>query len=184
MFTKEEFSDVQSNIISLATNKKFIILCIVIFLIFLGVSIYIYYNYIHPKIFNNYMPNHEFINPENNDKILIMWFYTEWCPYCKSTKSEWDQFKSDVDKKSFGIPINFKEIDCDQFPNVADEYNIDGYPTIKLIYKTDVYDYDATPDRYRLMEFLKGSLPSDPFSAKSLDKDLKEVEKGVWTVIQ
>jgi thiol-disulfide isomerase/thioredoxin len=184
MFTKDEFADVQSNMMGLLTNQKFIILCIVIFLIFLGISIYIYYNYIHPKIFNNYTPNSEFINPEYDNKILIMWFYTEWCPHCKSTKPEWDKFKDDVNNKSFDIPINFKEIDCDIYTDVADQYNIDGYPTIKLLYKTEVYDYDATPDRYRLMEFLKGSLPSNPFSEKALEKDVKEVEKDVWTVIQ
>ena len=87
-------------------------------------------------------------------------------------------------RESFDIPINFKEIDCDIYTDVADQYNIDGYPTIKLLYKTEVYDYDATPDRYRLMEFLKGSLPSNPFSEKALEKDVKEVEKDVWTVIQ
>ena len=184
MFTKEELLDIQSNAINLLTNKKFIIMCIVIFLIFLGISIYIYYNYIHPKIFKNYVPNHEFINPEDENKILLMWFYTEWCPYCKSTKPEWDKFKSDVEKKSFDIAINFKEIDCDLYPTVADEYNIDGYPSIKLLYKTEIYDYDADPDSYRLMEFLKGSLPSNPLSIKSLEKDVKEVEDGVWSVIQ
>ena len=125
-------------------NKKLIILSIILFIIFLGLSIYIYMTYIKPRIFNNYVPNSEFVDPGKDNKIIIMYFYTEWCPNCKTALPEWTKFKNKVNKRTFDIPIIFKEIDCDIYTEVADEYNIEGYPTIKLLYKKNVYDLVIT----------------------------------------
>ena len=184
MFDSEEIKNINENIMNLLTNKKLIILSIILFIIFLGLSIYIYMTYIKPRIFNNYVPNSEFVDPGKDNKIIIMYFYTEWCPNCKTALPEWTKFKNKVNKRTFDIPIIFKEIDCDIYTEVADEYNIEGYPTIKLLYKKNVYEYDAKPDNLHLMEFLEGSLPApSPFSEKEIEKDVKEVTDSVWSVI-
>ena len=39
--------------------------------------------------------------------------------------------------------------------DIAEKYNVDGYPTVKLIYKGTVYDYEAKPDRDNLIKFLE-----------------------------
>ena len=82
-----------------------------------------------------------------------MYFYTEWCPYCKKSKPEWNSFKELVKMQSFRDKVDFKEIDCDENNEIANNYNIEGYPTIKFIYKDQVYDYDAKPDANLLLEF-------------------------------
>ena len=185
MFDSPEIKNINENIMNLLTNKKFIILSIILFIIFLGLSIYIYINYIKPRIFNNYVANSEFIDPGKDNKIIIMYFYTEWCPYCKVAFQEWSKFKKKVNERTFDIPIIFKEIDCDIYTEVADEYNIEGYPTIKLLYKENVYEYDAKPDNIHLMEFLEGSLPGpSPFSKKEIDKDVKEVTDELRSMIK
>ena len=38
--------------------------------------------------------------------------------------------------------------------NIADKYQVDGYPTIKLLYKNKVYDFDAKVTKDNLVEFL------------------------------
>jgi penicillin-binding protein-related factor A (putative recombinase) len=38
---------------------------------------------------------------------------------------------------------------------MATKYKIQGYPTIKLIYKGKVYDYDAKPTKENLIQFLE-----------------------------
>ena len=90
----------------------------------------------------------------NNKDITIIYFYTEWCPYCKKSKPEWNKFKELVNLQEFGKSITFKEVDCDKDQEIANNYKIEGYPTIKLIYKGDVYDYDAKPEFNSLKQFL------------------------------
>ena len=49
-------------------------------------------------------------------------------------------------------------VDCDDKPDLADKYEVKGYPTIKLIYKGDVYDYDAKPELNSLKQFLNTTI--------------------------
>lgn len=167
MFSGDEIQNIQDSVINIITNKKILVLSAVIFIIFLALSIYIYLSYIKPFIFKDFEMNSEFINKEEvSDKIIIMYFYTEWCPYCKVSRKEWDDFKLDVNKRTFDIPIIMREIDCDMYQDIAEQYNIEGYPTIKLLYKEEIYDYDARPDRLHLMQFLIGSLPDKKTQTK------------------
>ena len=54
---------------------------------------------------------------------------------------------------NFKITLN--KIDCDKYEKLADKYKIEAYPTIKLLYKGKVYNYEARPDKKRLVEFLE-----------------------------
>ena len=154
-----DISVIKDNMGNLFENPRIRILTIIIFVIFFGVSLYIYFKYIHPNINLDYVPNREFSKGDDADKIVILWFYTEWCPYCKSTYNEWTSFKNDVEKRDYEMTIEFREIDCDKNEKFASQYNIEEYPTVRIVYKDQIYIYDAKPDRVDLMEFFKGSLP-------------------------
>ena len=56
-----------------------------------------------------------------------------------------------------GKTLYFKEIDCDKDEKLADQYNIEGYPTIKMIKGDQVVDYDAKPTEKSLTQFLTTS---------------------------
>ena len=58
------------------------------------------------------------------------------------------------DKKKNGYMLNFTEIDCDKNESLASKYEIETYPTIKLIKDDKVYDYDAKPSVENLNKFL------------------------------
>jgi thioredoxin-like negative regulator of GroEL len=51
--------------------------------------------------------------------------------------------------------ITLTKIDCDKESTLADKYKVDAYPTIKLIYKNKVYDYDAKPNKVNLIQFME-----------------------------
>ena len=57
-----------------------------------------------------------------------------------------------------GKTLNFKEVDCEKNESKADQFNIEGYPTIKLVKGNQVIDYDAKPEMKSLTEFLKTSV--------------------------
>lgn len=174
MFSGDEIKNIQDNVYSIITNKKVMFLSAILFIVFLSLSIYIYLSYIKPVIFKDFVMNSEFINKDKDtDKIVLMYFYTEWCPYCKTSFKEWANFKLDVNKRTFDIPIVFRELDCDMYQDIAEQYSVEAYPTIKLLYKDAIYDYDARPDRLHLMEFLVGSLP-DKESKTEFTDDMRE----------
>ena len=149
----------KNNFIEMFSNPRLRNIVIFIFILFFSISIYIYFKFVHPKLNLTYVDNSEFISPKE-DKMIVFWFYTDWCPACKSSYPEWTKFSSDVEKANFSIPVNLREINCEVDTNLADAYNIQEYPSIRILYKDSVYVYDAKPDRINLMEFLKGSLPN------------------------
>jgi len=87
--------------------------------------------------------------------IDIYYFYTSWCPYCIKARPEWDKFKTFwQNKKKENYTFVFSEIDCDKNESLASKYEIETYPTIKLIKDGKIYDYDAKPTLEHLNQFL------------------------------
>ena len=51
--------------------------------------------------------------PEQEKAMTMWYFYTDWCPYCKKAKPQWDLLKSmypDLTSKENGYGINFEEV--------------------------------------------------------------------------
>ena len=150
---KKKFSN-----ISPGDNKKFllILLCTTLFI---GIAIYIYKTHIIPKINPSYVSNKEFIEQDRktDEAADLYFFYTSWCPHCKTAMPVWNKLKENT-KSVKDININFYEVDCDKDSATAEKYNVEGYPTIKLVYNDKVITYDAKPDIDTLKQFLNTSL--------------------------
>jgi thiol-disulfide isomerase/thioredoxin len=154
--------DSMKNVFSRAGSYKNFIIIFIITLIFLVAAIYTYRRYVSPKINPKYVANSEYL-PENTNKPTevadLYFFYTEWCPHCKKSMPIWQSLKSELDNKEFkGSMLNFIEVDCDKDAALAEKFNVQGYPTIKLVKGNQVIEYDAKPSKDTLMEFLHTSL--------------------------
>ena len=134
-------------------------------LLFVIISVlYIYYTQIKPLSVKSYKPNKEFVGhiDKYSKQVDLYYFYTKWCPYCKKSKPEWEATKEEYKiKKVNGYTINFIEIDCEEDSATADKFDIEGYPTIKLIKDTQVIEYNAKVDRTSLDLFLKEMIHAD-----------------------
>ena len=135
----------------------------VIFLIFIIAAIYTYRYYVSKKINPEYVANSEFVKEGESKQASsvadLYFFYTTWCPHCKKSMPIWQSLKSELDSKEIkGTTINFIEVDCDKDTALAEKFNIQGYPTIKLVKGNQVVEYDAKPSKETLMEFLQTSL--------------------------
>ena len=97
-------------------------------------------------------------NPKAQEIVIVL-FYVDWCPHCVSTKPEWETLINNMNNKNVN-GTNVKVQACNAEGSAvekefANENNVQGYPTIKLIYKDVVYDYDAKPDKQHLIQFLE-----------------------------
>jgi thiol-disulfide isomerase/thioredoxin len=143
------------------------ILYTIIFIIFLVVTILAYKKYAVPAI--NKSPFTDVANASKQGQTMdIFFFFADWCPHCKKAKPEWQDFMTNNDGKVFnGTTLKCHTVDCtdDSSTEVVTtnmttaqmikQYNIEGYPTIKLIRGDGtVYDYDSKITRSSLETFV------------------------------
>ncbi|MAU36529.1 MAG: hypothetical protein CMD14_04050 [Flavobacteriales bacterium] len=149
-----------NNLTNVLKNKK-ILIVIGCSAIFICAAIFVFITYVKPKLNQQYVANKEFTdtNTDTDNYADLYFFYTSWCPHCKSAKPTWEQLKQEIgDSQINGTKIKFIEIDCDEDSATADKFKVEGYPTIKLVNKTQIIEYDAKPDLDTLKLFLEKSL--------------------------
>lgn len=151
-------SNVFSNLKNtLFTKRTLIVLLSAIVLV--GVSYYFYKNYVLPRIEPSFVQNNEFVKGDKNSEAEIMLFYVDWCPHCKTAKPIWEEVKEKYNGKNINnTTLYFKEIDCEKNEDLADKYNINGYPTIKLIKENEIVNFDAKPSEKTLTQFINSTL--------------------------
>lgn len=148
----------REQIAGIISNKKFIITLFAT-ICFLGVALFTYKRYILDKVKPKYVPNAEFEGTRLSDTADVYFFFTQWCPHCKTAKPVWQAFKDRMGSdKVNGVTLRFIEVDCEQDAGTADRFNVKGYPTIKMVKDGQVFDYDAKPNVETLREFLETSL--------------------------
>jgi thiol-disulfide isomerase/thioredoxin len=132
-----------------------------VILLFLAIAIYYYFYYVAPSMKPVYHDNSENVpTGSTGDKTAeLLFFYADWCPHCKAAKPIWNNLKAEYENKTInGYRVIFTEIDCsEESPEVEklmNQYNVEGYPTIKLLKDGQVIEYDAKPSQETLTKFL------------------------------
>jgi len=150
-------SSITNSLTSMSSTTMVIIVSCILFLLIAG---YYYFYYFLPEMNAKYKPNNERTNGgETNNIAELLFFYANWCPHCKAAKPIWNDLKAEYENKSInGYKIIFTEVDCSEETAETDkmmnQYNIEGYPTIKLLKDGEVIEYDAKPSKDTLVQFL------------------------------
>ena len=155
-------NDIKNKIGKSAGNMQFLIMILLVALFALA-ALFVFRRYVSANA-NKYVSNNEFsqkakLGNSGGSAADIYFFYTEWCPHCKTATPEWDSFADEMkDKTVKGIKINCFKVDCDKDQATADKFNVKGFPTIKLMKGNQIIEYDAKPKKETLIEFLNQSL--------------------------
>jgi len=150
-------ADIKNKISKAASNTQFLLILLIV-VIFTIVSMVMYKRYATKN--KKYVTNNEFNSqPKGITTADIYFFYTEWCPHCKTAKPIWADFKAQMAEKPVnGITLNFIEVDCDKDTATSDKFNVKGFPTIKLMKGNQIIEYDAKPSVVNLIEFVNTTL--------------------------
>ena len=153
------FLDFKTKFGKYANNTQFLVILLVV-LIFIIAALVVYRRYIASGLTREYVANNEFTNDGGAlQSADIYFFYTTWCPHCKTAKPIWEEFREEMkDKKVNGIKLNFFEVDCDKDTATSDKFKVKGFPTIKLVKGKQIIEYDAKPNKATLIEFVNTSL--------------------------
>jgi thiol-disulfide isomerase/thioredoxin len=112
-----------------------------------ALTYYIYITYI--KVDKTlFVPNEEYVDKAITYECIL--FYTDWCPHCKKTLSEWSDYKN----ASSDTRAKFTIVDCDKNKEMADLYNIDSYPTIVMVMDGKNYVFDSNFSKESMDKFV------------------------------
>ena len=150
------FSRIQTAGSSLNSTTIIIISAVILFSIIAGVY---YFYYMVPQMKPKYHPNSEPAYDSNGQSAELLFFYADWCPHCKTAKPIWNDLKSEYENKTInGYKVVFTEINCSEetaeVDKMMNQYNVEGYPTIKLLKDGQVIEYDAKPSKDTIIQFL------------------------------
>ena len=147
---------------SLRSPSKILMLCVVL-AIFVGATAWVYMRYLKPKLNPNYVVNKEYVSGSVDvDQAYLYFYFTEWCPHCKTARKPWNELKDYISSEGGSInnvKVDTIEIDCEKDAATADKNGITGYPTIVLESGDQKVTFDAKVTLPALKEFLSTSLP-------------------------
>ena len=141
-------------------SNTYMIIIGVVLLAIIGSVIYFYFLSPTTTAKTIYQPNSEGdTGADDNKSAEMLFFYADWCPHCKTAKPIWDNLNDEYKNKTVnGYHIIFTEINCStettEVDNMMNKYNVEGYPTIKLIKDGQVIEYDAKPSKETFEQFL------------------------------
>jgi thiol-disulfide isomerase/thioredoxin len=154
------YSGIKNKIANVSSTTWIIVGLILLFVI---VAMIYYYNFILSKMNTSYKANKEKAygsdDASSGKSAELLFFYADWCPHCKTAKPIWNDLKTEYENKTInGYKVLFTEVDCStenaEVDKMMNKYNVEGYPTIKLLKDGQVIEYDAKPSKETLKEFL------------------------------
>lgn len=87
---------------------------------------------------------------KNKDISLVMW-YAPWCKHCKQVKPEYEGAAEEL--RGWGIPL--AKVDGTSEKELADQFQIGGWPAFKIFRKGRVYDYKGPREKDNIVEFMR-----------------------------
>ena len=95
------------------------------------------------------------------NQAKFMFFYTTWCPHCRSAQAPWKGFKEMLKNKHYtygGKQIVFEDINAESDKGKAALYKIEAYPTFKVETTDKMYQMVGAPSSATFRAFLINAL--------------------------
>jgi protein disulfide-isomerase A1 len=99
------------------------------------------------------------------DYVLVN-FHALWCRYSKKLKPEWKKLVETL--KTENSKVKLAKVEAYDEKKLAEEYGVEGYPTIKLFIKGKPHDYHGHRQEANILEFVN----------RQLKKPLTQVNDG------
>lgn len=149
----------------LLNDKKKVLIFAFVFVILIVTSVFLYkYINSYNSTSSQYKENTNVASSSSDSQVgpksaTVYFFYTTWCPYSLAAIPEWEKIVDKYSKNSVnGYNINFIDVDCTketvEIENMINKYNIEGYPTLKMIKDDQVIEFDAKAKFENIKNFL------------------------------
>jgi protein disulfide-isomerase A1 len=107
----------------------------------------------------DYDENVAVLDADNFDAFLasqeytLVEFYAPWCGHCKSLAPEWAAAAAKT--KKLNPPVLLAKVDADKHRELAERFNVEGYPTIKIFKGGKAEEYEGPRETKGIVSFVK-----------------------------
>ena len=114
-------------------------------------------------------------------------FYAPWCGYCQELSPKWSEVARVLAAAKSSVLV--AAVDADENPKAADEYDIEGLPTIKWISaaeaggKLTARDYNGVPDAKGILRWVTKLETGTPAPELKTEQDLKNSRISQTSII-
>ena len=100
-----------------------------------------------------------FTKTAKSKDMMVVWFYAPWCKHCKQLEPEMEGAAAELE----GWGVSVAKVDGTREKELADQYNVAGWPTIKMFRQGRVYEYNGPREKQNIIDFMKEQvkLPSE-----------------------
>ena len=147
-------------------SKRHILVMLLVACLFIWIGAYVYNTYVSSYLgsslegYASGMGDSAPPSSESEKTATLYMFGTSWCPHCKTAKPIWEEFVNNNQNLKVGnYTVLYKSVDCDAEKNIADKFDVKGYPTFKLERGPgDVVEFEAKPTHDNFTNLLQSSL--------------------------
>ncbi|XP_065053857.1 protein disulfide-isomerase A4-like [Rhopilema esculentum] len=112
-----------------------------------------------------------FAEVTSREDLMLVEFYTPWCGHCKRLAPEYEKAAKVL--KNREQPILLAKVDATQEGELAKQYGVTGYPTLKVFRKGKHSEYKGGRDQTGIISYMEGQVgPSS-----KLKPTLREVKE-------
>lgn len=119
----------------------------------------------------------DFNGAVKDNAYLLVNFHALWCRYSKKLKPEWEKLSKTLETQNSEVKL--AKVEAYDEKNLANEFKIEGYPTIKLFINGNEHAYNGERTEEHILEFLN-RMTKKPLSKingeSEVNEKLKEYE--------
>jgi len=96
------------------------------------------------------LTNDDFDEVVNQADFIVVEFYAPWCGHCKKLAPEWEAAAQELKKEG----ITLAKVDATEASELAEKFDVSGYPTIKIFRKGTPYEYSGGRDKHTIISYV------------------------------
>ncbi|XP_038616386.1 protein disulfide-isomerase A4 [Tachyglossus aculeatus] len=111
----------------------------------------------------------------NDADIILVEFYAPWCGHCKKLAPEYEKAAKELSKRTPPIPL--AKVDATAETDLAKQFDVSGYPTLKIFRRGKPFDYNGPREKYGIVDYMieqAGPPSKQILSVKQVQEFLKD----------
>ncbi|KRZ77654.1 putative protein disulfide-isomerase A4 [Trichinella papuae] len=127
------------------------------------------------------LTNDNFTEIVTNTQLILVKFFASWCGHCKKLAPEYEKAAQRLRDKQ--LPILLAKVDAIVEKDLASQYQINGYPTLKIFRHGRLYDYNGPRFADGIVDYMEEQLKPAAGEIENVQTALKFITNEDITLI-